>query len=126
MSLLPATLRIDLKVGDTCLLSFEWNEDDGDPIDITGWECEFSVNKARKGGYGDWTYLTTSHPEVISIVPSDPDPIKLEITPTMTRLWSNGKSEVFQAELTLTDPDGRRTTLVDMQLNMRGEVRYEP
>lgn len=123
---LPALLRLAAKVGDTTSLSFEWNEDDGTPIDISGWSAEFSVSKGRKGGLGNWTYLSTSDPSVISIVPSDPDPVKLVITPAMSREWTGGKAVVLQFEVTLTDPSGARTSILDGELDMRGEVRFEP
>lgn len=124
--MLPGILRLAAKVGDTTSLSFEWNEDDGTKINVSGWSGEFSVSKGRKGGLDNWTYLSSTDPSVISIVPADPDPVKLKITPAMSREWTGGKATVLQFEVTLTDPSGNRTTIVDGELDMRGEVRFEP
>lgn len=124
---LPALTRLQLKVGDSEVLQLEVSEDDGSPIDLSGFSAEFSVNKGRKGGLGDWTYLSTDDSPVVSVETGGPlDFVELRISPEMTRLWTGGKAVVLQFEVTVTDTLGARRSILDGELDMRGEVRFEP
>ena len=127
--MLPPITTLDLKVGDSETLRFEVTNDDDTKIDLTGCEAEFSVNRSRKGGLGNWTYLSTDSDPVVSVEiagPSDPDYVEVRISPGMTREWTGGKAVLLQAEVTITDTLGGRRTISDLELDMRGEVRFEP
>lgn len=127
--MLPPVETLELKVGDSETLRFEVTNDDDTKVDLTGFSAEFSVNRGRKGGLGDWTYLSTDPDPVVSVVlsgPGDPDYVEVRISPGMTRAWTGGKALLLQAEVTLTDTLGARRTISDLELDMRGEVRFEP
>lgn len=126
--LVPLT-TIDLKVGDSETLRLTVANDDDSKIDLSGFSAEFSVNRSRKGQVGDFTYLSTDGDGVVSVVlNASPalDEVVIVVTPAMTRAWSGGKEVTLQFEVTLTDTLGARRSILDGELDMRGEVRFEP
>lgn len=125
--MLPPLTALELKVGDSETLQLLVSEDDGSPIDLSSFTAEFSVNKGRKGGIGSFTYLSTDDDPVVSVESGSPlDYVELRITPEMTRDWTGGKGTTLQYEVTITDPSGVRRSILDGELVMRGEVRFEP
>lgn len=126
MSLPPLSTQ-DVKVGDDTILWHDVQNNDDSPIDTTGWRAEFSINKARKGGLGDFTYLSDTDPDVVDVVPGSPlDAVRVHITPELSRLWTNGKGVTLQVEVTIWDSNGLRLSIWDGAYVFRGEVRYEP
>lgn len=124
--LAPLT-TLQLKVGDSEVLQVAVSEDDNSKIDLSGFTAEFSVNKGRKGGLGNWTYLSTDSSPVVSVESGSPlDYVELRISPAMTREWTGGKAVTLQFEVTITDTLGARRSILDGELDMRGEVRFEP
>lgn len=119
--MLPSLTPMELKIGDDADFSVEYLEDDETPIDVDGWAAELKVSRVRKGG-PQYTYTDTLDPGVIWIVPSDPDPIKVFITGEMTRLWTGNKETELQLSIRLTDLAGKRTTIFDAVVGMRGDV----
>lgn len=122
--MLPPLQTLELKANDDEVFEVDVQEDDGDPIDTTGWHVEVAINKNRKGGLGPWFYVDTDVDPRLSFDRSGPVHIVVwEVRAADTLEWTGGgKAVVQQVEMTFIDSVGKRKTPFDGVLEFRGEV----
>lgn len=104
------------KQGDGADFTASYQEDDGTPIDLTGYAVELSI--ARKRGS---THLQrwTAAPQV-EISDAENGVVTVSLTPGETRAWGRNTSLVF--ELTVTPPGGQSITILEGPISVRLEV----
>lgn len=107
-------LDLEAKQGDTFSLAFAYQEDDGTPIDVTGYTAEFSLAVAPGGSpsftYTDDDYITVGTTDGLFTV---------SIPPAQTRLWEHRR---YSYEITVVDTSDVKTTLFEGKLSIRPEV----
>lgn len=125
--LVPLT-TLQLKAHDDEVFEISVTEDDDTPIDTTGWGVEVNINKARKGGAGPWFYTDQdSSPRVVFDRTGPVHKIVWSVFADDTLDWtSGGRAVVLQFEVTITDALGKRRTILDGELDFRGEVLTVP
>lgn len=107
------------KQGDAARFTIEYQEDDGTPIDLTGWTPELAIAKARgRALLQRWT----AAPQVEITDPAAGE-VTVVLTPDETREW--GKNEELVYEVTVTPPDGETVTILEGPISVRLEVGHE-
>lgn len=107
------------KQGDAARFTVEYQEDDGTPIDITGWVPELAISRARGKAY---LQRWTGAPQVEITDPANGE-VTVVLAPDETRAW--GKAAELVYEVTLTPPDGETVTVLEGPLLVRLEVGHE-
>lgn len=110
---------LQCKQGDQISFTASYQEDDGTPIDITGWTPELAISKSRgKAHLQRWT----AAPQV-EITDGENGVVTVTLTPDETRAW--GRSEELVYELTVTPPSGETVTILEGPLMVRLEVGHD-
>lgn len=111
MPTLPTTSLFAYQ-GDTYKLRVTWKDSSGAAVDLTGASAEFGMATTPGSNdsfqYSDSDYLT---------ITAGTGTIDFEIPHTVTRTWGSGR---YQFELTVTESDATRTTI------LRGKMRVYP
>lgn len=113
MALVPL-YDMEHKQGDTFIRTLTYQDDNGDPIDVTGAEVEFSLAPSR-GGRPIFTYTQDDY---ITVGTTD-GVVVIEVPFTQTKLWEVPR--LFY-EVTITFPDSRRVTILEGRIRIRFEV----
>lgn len=107
------------KQGDGADFTATYQEDDGTPIDLTGYSVELAI--ARKRG-GTALQRWTGAPQV-EISDAENGVVTVSLTPDETRVWGRATSLVY--EITVTPAGGQSVTILEGPLSVRLEVGNE-
>ena len=115
---LPPYTHLEIKQGDDTLMRLTYRDANGDPVDLTGYEVEFSYGPRD----GSEPIIVHDRDSSEVTVTDQEGVIEAVFTAADTRLLGAHRQLAGEVTVTPPAPNDRRETLVDFLVDMRREA----